>query len=142
MARYSDGVTEAMVGDVVKCSIEGCACNHTEFEVESIVHDSDIHLLRERYPFPASNFEFIRRAPAPEPDQPAVKNERPEQPMSEPLVKDSVLITDLQQAWKHAVRAVNYCENADMNDTATAVREIVVKLSQQLEFHQAQSGVI
>ena len=49
-----------------------------------------------------------------------------------------MLQDDLHTAWKYATRAVNCCENARLPDTRQAVADIVVKLSQQLEFIETQ----
>lgn len=46
-----------------------------------------------------------------------------------------ILISDLSNAWKYAVRALNAAENAELEDTRQAMLEIVGRLSQQLEFH-------
>lgn len=48
-----------------------------------------------------------------------------------------ILISDLHNAWKYAVRALNAAENAELEDTRQAMLEIVGKISQQLEFHDA-----
>ncbi len=45
-----------------------------------------------------------------------------------------LLREDLYAAWKYATRAVNCCESASLPDTRSAMAEIVVKISQQLEF--------
>ena len=50
------------------------------------------------------------------------------------LQGQSVLVDDLQLAWKHVVRAYNCCENAGWSDTQEAMADIVVSLSQQLEY--------
>jgi hypothetical protein len=47
---------------------------------------------------------------------------------------NSILMNDLRLSWKHAVRCCNYCENAGLKDSYAAIAEIVVKLSQQLEY--------
>ena len=47
---------------------------------------------------------------------------------------------DLHEAWRHSVRAFNLCENSGQKDSATALAEIVVKLSQQLEFADTMNG--
>ena len=46
----------------------------------------------------------------------------------------NILFCDLRMAWRHAVRAFNYCENEGMDDTVTAIGEVVVRLSQLMEF--------
>ena len=43
-------------------------------------------------------------------------------------------VNDLKLSWKYAVRALNSAENEGALDTAQALAEIVVKISQQLEF--------
>jgi hypothetical protein len=43
-----------------------------------------------------------------------------------------ILLDDVRRAWKYAVRAVNYCENAGRKDHRFS--EILVMLSQELEF--------
>lgn len=49
-----------------------------------------------------------------------------------------LLREDLHAAWKYATRAVNCCESASLPDTRAAMAEIVVKLSQQLEFVETE----
>jgi hypothetical protein len=48
--------------------------------------------------------------------------------------QSNILVDDLRLAWRHAVRAFNYCENDGLKDTSAAMMEIITKLSQQLDF--------
>ena len=50
-----------------------------------------------------------------------------------------ILLEDLQLAWSHAVRAFNCAQNARLTDTASALGEIVIGLSQQLEYQQTMT---
>lgn len=50
-----------------------------------------------------------------------------------------LLMEDLHAAWKYATRAVNACESIGLPDTRSAIADIVVRLSQQLEFVETQS---
>lgn len=50
-------------------------------------------------------------------------------------IESHILPSDLRNAWKYAVRAMNAAENAELLDTYQAMLEIVGKLSQQLEYH-------
>jgi hypothetical protein len=52
---------------------------------------------------------------------------------------NAILLDDLRASWRHAVRALNYCENGELRDTHQAMSEIVCKLSQQLEFQESFS---
>lgn len=49
-----------------------------------------------------------------------------------------LLAEDIRTSWKYATRAVNWCESASLPDTRQAMAEIVVKISQQLEFLETQ----
>lgn len=50
-------------------------------------------------------------------------------------------IDDLRASWRNAVRSYNTCENAGLSDTCTALAEIIVKLSQQLDFAETMQEV-
>lgn len=49
-----------------------------------------------------------------------------------------LLQNELHTAWKYAVRAVNVCESIGLPDTQSAIADIVVRISQQLEFVETQ----
>lgn len=50
-----------------------------------------------------------------------------------------LLRQEMHTAWKYATRAVNVCESIGLTDTrTTAMVEIVVKISQQLEFIETE----
>lgn len=49
-----------------------------------------------------------------------------------------LLQNELHTAWKYATRAVNVCESIGLPDTQSAVADIVVRISQQLEFVETQ----
>lgn len=49
-----------------------------------------------------------------------------------------LLRQEMHTAWKYATRAVNVCESIGLTDTRTAMVEIVVKISQQLEFIETE----
>ena len=68
----------------------------------------------------------------------AVRSEELLGPGSDAALSPLILREDLHTAWKYAVRAVNSCENANLTDTRQAVCDIIVKLSQQLEFVETQ----
>lgn len=49
-----------------------------------------------------------------------------------------LLQNELHTAWKYATRAVNVCESIGLPDTRIAIADIVVQISQQLEFVETQ----
>lgn len=51
-----------------------------------------------------------------------------------PSVMPELAVSDLREAWRSAVRCYNTCENSGLSDTCTALAEIIVKLSQQLDY--------
>lgn len=52
----------------------------------------------------------------------------------------TAVYTGLKDAWVSAVLAYNGAEAAGLTDTAAAIAEIVVKLSQQLQFCEVMIG--
>lgn len=58
------------------------------------------------------------------------------------IMHDEILLDDLRKAWRHAVRAYNFCENQELSDTQKAVGEIVLRLSQQLEFCDCTDSIV
>lgn len=50
----------------------------------------------------------------------------------------SILVDDLRMAWRHAVRALNYCENSGLKDNN--IPAIVCSLSQELEFAETMNS--
>lgn len=83
MAKYSDAITEAEVGDIVKCIQEGL--HFIGVGCRDVVDSIQPPYIRcksvKTVLYPPGFFELVSRAPSPEPEQPAVNNEQ-----SPPLV--------------------------------------------------------
>lgn len=80
MAKYSDGVTEAVAGDVVECIHDGFDLIKLGQTFTVKETDGAIAVIAPGK-YTTGMFRLIRRAPSPEPEQPAVNNEQ-----SPPLV--------------------------------------------------------
>ena len=46
---------------------------------------------------------------------------------------------ELKMSWKYAVRAYNIAQNSELKDTASMIKKIIIKLSQELEFCESMS---
>ena len=46
---------------------------------------------------------------------------------------------ELKMSWKYAVRAYNIAQNSQLKDTASMIKNIIIKLSQELEFCESMS---
>lgn len=58
--------------------------------------------------------------------------------MSEHIAGSILLQHELHAAWKYATRALNVCESIGLPDTRSAVADIIIRLSQQLEFIESE----
>lgn len=48
-------------------------------------------------------------------------------------------VDEMRAAWRHAVRAYNACDNAELHHSRQALAEIVAKSSQQLEYFETMT---
>ena len=53
---------------------------------------------------------------------------------------DDLFTQEIGSTWKHAVRAYNTAENSELHHSITAMKDIVVKLSQIREYCETMKG--